>query len=100
MTHALCRIHALVTQRRAGESEESILQGLLARPLLQLLGSPESDDLAVINDRDARCGAIGFLHVMRGEKDGDALLLVQLPDVRPELVAALWIQAQRRLIEK
>ena len=58
------------------------------------------DDAAVVDDRDAVRHAVGFVHVVRGQEDGHAFGLVQMLDVRPELIAALRIEAERRLVEK
>ncbi len=49
---------------------------------------------------DAMSDAVGLVHVVRREKHGDALGLIQVLDVRPELVAALRIEAERRLVEE
>ena len=57
-------------------------------------------DPAVIDDRDPVRDAVRFVHVVRREKDGHAFGFVQMLDVRPELIAALRIEAERRLVEK
>src|SRR5213079_309963 len=56
--------------------------------------------IAVIDHGNSLCDAVGFIHVVGGEKHRDAFLLVQILYVRPELIAALWIESQCRLIEK
>ena len=58
------------------------------------------DDLSVIDDGDAMGDAVGLVHVMRGEEDGDVFGFVEVLDVRPKLIAALRIEAKRRLIEE
>ena len=57
-------------------------------------------DGAVVDDGDAVGDAVGFFHVMRGEEDGDALFFVEFLHLRPELVARLRVEAERRLVEK
>ena len=84
----------------AGERQERLLQRLGAGLLLELVGRALRDDLAVIDDGDAVGDALGFLHVMRGEEDGDLLLFVEFLDVGPELVAGLRVQAERGLVEE
>ena len=54
----------------------------------------------MIDDADAMRHAVGLVHVMRGEKDGDLLGFVDFLHMRPQLVAALRIKAQRGLVEK
>ena len=60
----------------------------------------DGDDFAVIDDRDAVGDAVGFVHVVRGQEDGHAFVLVQIFDVSPKLIAALRVEAERRLVEK
>ena len=54
----------------------------------------------MIDDADAVGHTVGFVHVVRGEEHGHALGLVDLLHMRPELVAALGIEAQRGLVEE
>ena len=54
----------------------------------------------MIDNGDAVRDALGFVHVVGGEKDGGLLRLIEMFDVGPKQVAALRIEAQRRLIEK
>ncbi len=54
----------------------------------------------MIDNRNAVRHAFGFLHVVRGEKDRDLLLLVELLDVGPKLVARLWIEAKSGFVEE
>ena len=68
--------------------------------LLQLLRRALRHDLAVIDDGDALRHAVGLIHVVRGQKHRDAFGLVQVLHVRPQLIAALRIEAQRRLVQK
>src|SRR5262249_25944904 len=39
-------------------------------------------------------------HVMRGQKDRDPILLIQILHMRPELIPALRIETEGRLVEK
>ena len=68
--------------------------------LFQLLRRADRDDLAVVDDGDSMGHALGFVHVVRGQKHRHPFGLVQVLDVRPELIAALWIEAKRRLVEE
>ena len=43
---------------------------------------------------------LGFGHVMRGQKHRQVFRVVQMFDVRPELVAALRVEAERGLVQK
>ena len=88
------RIDVPVSARYACSSE-SVL-GLL----LQLLRRALRDDPAVVDDPDALRDAVRFVHVVRGEEHGDALGLIEVLDVRPQLVAALRVEAERRLVEE
>ncbi len=54
----------------------------------------------MVDDADAMCHAIGFVHVVRGEKDGDALGFIDTFHMRPELVAALRIEPKRGFVEE
>src|SRR5207253_7296585 len=51
---------------------------------LQLLGSAESDDAAVVNDGKAFTERVGFFHVVRGEKNRFAALVVFADDLPEE----------------
>src|SRR5438093_1089431 len=51
-------------------------------------------------DRDAVGHAIRFVHVVGGEEHGHALGGPEVAHVRPHLIAALRIEAERRLVEK
>jgi hypothetical protein len=59
----------------------------------------KSNLFAVVHDSDALAEALGFVHVMRGEKDGPAGEL-ELLDQIPKLAAGLRVQAGGGLIEK
>src|SRR5580692_5436223 len=65
----------------------------------QFARAAEGDLFAVVHDGDALAEALGFVHVMRGEKDsaaGEFELLDQLP----KLAAGLRVEAGGGLIEK
>ena len=68
------------------------------RVALQLRGRAERDNLAAKDERQA-VAVLGLLHVMRGDKDGDALLR-HLVNQIPELAARDGIDAGGRLVEK
>ena len=54
----------------------------------------------MIHDGDAMGDAVRLIHVMRSEEDGSLLGLVEPLDVGPELVAALRVETECRLVEK
>ena len=56
--------------------------------------------MSVVDDCDSMRYALGLIHVMRREKDGSAFGLVEMLDVRPELISGLRIEAERRLVEE
>src|SRR5579859_3318423 len=59
----------------------------------------ESDLSAVVHDGDAFAEALGFVHVMRGEKDGAAGGFEFLDQI-PKLAAGLGIEAGGGLVQK
>src|SRR5258708_5274926 len=91
---------ALVADGGPGQREERLLERFRLRLLLQLLRGSLRHDAAVVDDRDAVRHALRFVHVVRGQEDRDALGLVQVLHVGPELVAALGVEAERRLVEE
>ena len=54
-------------------ARKRLFQGLRPGLLSSVRGRTLRHDLAVIDHRDALRHAIGFFHVVRGEKNGDAL---------------------------
>ena len=70
------------------------------RLLFQLRRRALGHDASVVHDGDAMGDAVRLIHVVRGEKDRGLLGFVEALDVGPELVAALRVEPQRRLIEK
>ena len=58
------------------------------------------DNAAMVNDRDSVRDTIRLVHVMCGEKDGDVLGFIQMFDVGPELIAALWVKAKCGLVQE
>ena len=72
---------------------------MTAQPVDEVDGGSFGDDLAVVNDGEAVAEALGFIHVVRGEKDGTALFLEGADDV-PELTTALGIESGGGLVEK
>src|SRR5437588_12516691 len=91
---------ALVPDRRAGERQERRLQRMGAGLCLELCGRARGDDAPVVDHRDAIRHTVGFVHVVRREEHGDALGLIETADVGPHLITALWIEAERRLVQK
>ena len=56
------------------------------------------DHPAVVNDRNAVAQLLGFLEIMGGQHDRDALP-IQSPDIVPQLLAKLDVDAGGRLVE-
>ena len=65
----------------------------------QFARAAESDLFAVVHNGDALAEALGFVHVVRGEKDGAAGGF-ELLDQIPKLAASLRVEAGGRFIEK
>ena len=86
--------------RGTRQREKRLLQSLAVGLRLEFLRRTLRDDLAVIDDGDALGHAVGFFHVMRGEKHRHLFFFVELLDVGPELVAGLRIEAERGLVEE
>ena len=84
----------------AGQGDEGVLKRPSLCPLHQGRGRVLRDDLAVVDDGHLVGDALGLFHVMRGEKDGDLLLIAQAADEGPDVVAGLRIEANGRLIEE
>ena len=54
----------------------------------------------MVDDGDPLGHAVGFIHVMGGEKHRDLLGFIEMFHVGPELVAGLRVETEGRLIEK
>ena len=67
--------------------------------LLQLLGTPGGDQLAVVDDRNP-VAVLGLVHVVRREEHRDPLAHAQLVDVTPDVTPGLWIEPDGRLVEE
>ena len=94
------RAARLVPNGASGEFQERFLKRLGTRLIFQFGAAPLRDDAAVINDGDSSRNSIGFLHVVGGEKDGDALIAIELLYVAPKVVARLRIESESRFVEK
>ncbi len=75
------------------------LHAVLADGGLEIGRRIERDDLALVDDGDA-VAVLGFVHVVRGDEDGDLLALVQLVDVLPDRGAGLRIEPDGGLVEE
>src|SRR5213592_1769207 len=100
LPHLVCGCGALVPDRRTGEREERRFERIGAGLLLQLRGRTGGDDAPVVDHCDAIGHPVGFVHVVRREEYSHALRLIEVPHVGPHLIAALWIEAERRLVQK
>src|SRR5918997_4030649 len=67
--------------------------------LLQLVAGPLGGDPAAVYERDLLAQSLRLLQVMRREQDGQPVM-IQLPDVTPQLVAELDVHPGRRLVEE
>src|SRR5579863_3451243 len=65
----------------------------------QLARAAESDLFAVVHDGDALAEALGFVHVVRSEKNGAAGRFEMLDQI-PKLAAGLRVEAGGGFIEK
>ena len=70
--------------------------GLLA--LHQFGGGADGEHAAAVHQRDA-VTALGFVHKVGGNKDGDALLARELQQILPKHIAGGGIDAGSRLVE-
>ena len=91
----------VAVRRSTGVAErDGKFDNVLAAQALDQIGRRSlSDDLAVVDDGEAVAEALGFVHVMRGEKHGAAAAL-ELADDLPQLAAALGIETGGRLVEE
>ena len=58
------------------------------------------DDVAVVDDPDPVGEHVGFLQILSGQEDRHVLFPRESGHLGPERVAALWIEAGRRLVEE
>ena len=63
-------------------------------------GVPSATILPVVDDPDAVAEDVRLLEVLRGQEDGDAVLLREPADLLPERVRALRVEAGGRLVEE
>ena len=84
---------------RRGVVGSGNLHAILAHGSLEVGGRIERDDLALIDNGDA-IAVLGFVHIVRGDEDGDLLALMEFADVLPDRGAGLRIEADRGLVEK
>ncbi len=64
----------------------------------QLAAGALGDETTVVDDADARADSLGLLHVVGGVEDGHAVL-AELAHLLEDGVAALWVDADGRLVE-
>src|SRR5579859_2948311 len=100
LSHPILRAELFIADRGAGELQKGGFQRLGTGLLFELGRRTCRYDLAVVDDSDEIGHAIGFVHVVRREKDRHALGRVEILHDRPHLIAALWIEPLRRLVEK
>ncbi len=91
---------AFIAQGRAGERKKCAFERVGCGLLLQFRGRPLGDNRAVVDDGDPVSHPFRFIHVMGSKKNSSALGFVQVLHMIPEQVAALWVEAERRLIEE
>ena len=78
---------------------EDYLHDVAAHLGLERLRRAPGDDLSVVDDGDVSAEAVGLLHDLGGEQDGDALR-VEVVEVLPYRDAALRVESDRRLVEE
>src|SRR5213596_2540416 len=100
LTHLVRGRGALVPDHRAGERQKRGFQRIGTGLLLELRRRAGGDNAPVVDYGDAVGHAIRFVHVVGGEEHGDALAVPEVAHVGPHLIAALRIEAERRLVEK
>src|SRR6478735_2862603 len=90
----------LTLERVAGVVAEDVLEGgALTRRGLEVVGSAEGAQRAVVHERDAVAQRVRLLHVVRREHDGHAVVALHLVDALPDAVARHRVQAHGRLVE-
>src|SRR3989442_15576475 len=99
LTHLVCGRGALVADRRSSEHEESRFERIGAGLGFELRGRARGDETPVVDHGDAVGHAISFVHVVGGEEHGHALGGPEVAHVGPHLIAALRVEAERRLVE-
>src|SRR5436309_14142311 len=100
LTHLVRGRGALVPDHRAGERQKRGFQRIGTGLLLELRRRAGGDNAPVVDYGDAVGHAIRFVHVVGGEEHGHALGGPEAAHVGPHLIAALRIEAERRLVEK
>src|SRR5579871_7029155 len=60
----------------------------------------ESNQLAVIDDGDAIAEAIGFVHVMSGDEDGELAFFFDVAEHLPHCNTRYRVEARRGLVEE
>ena len=83
---------------RGGEFDAPRAIGLHLRKLAKRIGGAVGDELAVIDISDV-AAALGFVHVVRGNKESDAVP-GELEQQVPKLAPRDRIDARGRLVEK
>ena len=61
---------------------------------------PDGHYFSMIDHRDALRHAVGFVHIVRGQKHRRAFGLVHVLHVRPKLIPALRVEPESRLIQE
>ena len=87
-----CRRHHLGTPQGDGDHRSAEIG-------LEVGRRPLGDDSAVVDDHDVAGQAVGLLEVLGGEEHGRPLRN-QVLDHAPEVLAALWVETRRRLVEE
>src|SRR5436309_8070937 len=100
LTHLVRSRGALVPDRRAGERHTRGFQRIGTGLLLELRRRAGGDNAPMVDHRDAVRHAIRLVHIVGGEEHRHALAAPEAAHVGPHLIAALRIEAERRLVEK
>ena len=78
--------------------DEGVLERMAAALLDQLMRRADGEHATPMHERDA-VAALGLVHEMGREKDGDPVIAGEIDQRAPERVAGDRIDARRRLIE-
>src|SRR4030042_1732801 len=92
----------LIAQAASGQIQENVFQCyFFRRPYLrlQIKRCIHGDYLPAVHDSDAVTETVGFFHIVRGVKNGHALLL-KLQDIFIDVISRLRVYAHGRLVEE
>src|ERR1700738_887955 len=93
-------LRVVLGQIRAGVVTKDVLEWRVRRHgLLQLGRRADRLQLTVVHQRHPIAQRVGLLHVMGGEQNRHAEIVLHAPDLTPDTVARNGIQTHRRFVE-